>query len=156
MLDIKIRQKETRKKYPINVADFWCDGTLVGGCLSAGRVYFHINAQGGVEPCVFHQYSVDNILDKPLAETLCSDYFKHMCNKLETIDNPLCPCPVIDHPHILREAVDKFTPNVSQSGGEKTVTELADGLDQYSSELHAIMDPIWESMKNGNGAGSAQ
>ena len=147
------RVREVRNRYPINIADFWCDGTLVGGCLSSGRVYFHINAQGGVEPCVFHQFSVDNILDKPLLDTLNSPYFRHMREELKTIDNPLTPCPVSDRPEVLRRAVEMFNPTPSQHGGMKTVKDLAEGLDAYSRELREIMDPVWDSIKRNGGNG---
>jgi hypothetical protein len=48
------RSREVRATKPILAADFRCDGELAGGCLSAGRVYFNVNAAGGVEPCVSH------------------------------------------------------------------------------------------------------
>jgi MoaA/NifB/PqqE/SkfB family radical SAM enzyme len=92
------RVREIRQKHSILVSDFWTDGTLCGGCLSSGRVYFHINAQGGVEPCVFHQFYVDNVLDKPLKEALNSPYFQYMRQRLYQSENPLCPCPVSDNP----------------------------------------------------------
>jgi MoaA/NifB/PqqE/SkfB family radical SAM enzyme len=150
------RINEIRRQKHIVVSDFWCDGTLVGGCLSAGRVYFHVNAQGGIEPCVFHQFSVDNILNKSLKEALNSEYFRFIRRKNYEQDNPLTPCPVIDNPHILREAVRAFRPTMSQAGGLDTVERLARGLDRYSRELHATFDPMWAEMQrrgygNGNG-----
>lgn len=33
------------------------DEKYVGGCLAAGRGFFHINANGEVEPCPFSPYS---------------------------------------------------------------------------------------------------
>jgi len=132
------RIRKIRGQYHLVAADFWCDGELVGGCLSAGRVYFHINAQGGVEPCVFHQFSVDNVLKKPLIEALNSEYFCFLRNKLDSIKDRVRPCPVIDHPHILREAVGKYSPIPSQEGGDKTISELAKGLDAYAAELERL------------------
>ena len=41
--------------------DFQNDGEFVGGCIAGGRNYFHINANGDVEPCVFIHYSNANI-----------------------------------------------------------------------------------------------
>jgi MoaA/NifB/PqqE/SkfB family radical SAM enzyme len=147
------RINRVRVEKPLVVSDFWCDGTLVGGCLSAGRVYFHINAQGGIEPCVFHQFSVDNVLDKSLKEALNSEYFQFIRRRNYEVGNPLTPCPVIDNPRILRDAVHTFHPNVSQAGGLETVDNLADGLDRYSADLHATMDPLWEELKKTNGYG---
>lgn len=142
------RMHEIREKFPLVAADFWCDGAMCGGCLSSGRIYFHINAQGGIEPCVFHQFSVDNVLEKSLKEALNSEYFRFLREKIDTIDNRYTPCPIIDHPQILREAVSKHSPLPSQKGVEKTVTDLSEGLDQYSEKLNKIMDPLWkESME---------
>ena len=41
--------------------DFQNDGEYVGGCIAGGRNYFHINANGDAEPCVFIHYSSANI-----------------------------------------------------------------------------------------------
>lgn len=136
------RIREIRRTRPILAADFWCDGELVGGCLSAARVYFHVNACGGVEPCVFHQFSVDSILDKPLIECLDSAYFRHVRGKLATFDNPLRPCPIIDRPEVLREAVRTYGARPTQPGGERLLEgDLAKGLDDYAARLKEIMDP---------------
>ena len=56
-----------RNTRPLLVADFWGDGTLTGGCLSAGRKYIHINNKGDVEPCIFAHFATDNIKEKPSA-----------------------------------------------------------------------------------------
>lgn len=143
------RIREIRRTKPIVAADFWCDGELVGGCLSGGRVYFHINASGGVEPCVFHQFSVDNILEKPLIECLDSPYFRFIRKKLATFDNPLRPCPVIDRPEVLREAVRKFGSLPSQPGGERLLEgEIAEKLDDYARRLKEVMDPEFAKRAN--------
>lgn len=46
-----------------------------GGCLAAGRGFFHINARGGAEPCPFSPYSDTNIKRTSLKETLRSPLF---------------------------------------------------------------------------------
>jgi len=146
------RIREIRATKPILASDFWCDGELVGGCLSGGRTYFHVNASGGVEPCVFHQFSVDNILDKPLIECLNSPYFRHLRKKLTTFDNPLRPCPIIDRPEVLREAVRKFKPKPSQPNGEAILEgDLAKGLDEYAARLKEVMDKEFESIEGAKG-----
>ena len=38
---------------PMFVMDFQDDGEYVGGCIAAGRNYYHINSAGDIEPCVF-------------------------------------------------------------------------------------------------------
>ena len=47
-----------------------------GGCVAAGRGFFHINSHGGVEPCPFSPYSDVNIRDTSLREALHSPLFK--------------------------------------------------------------------------------
>ncbi|RLB53240.1 MAG: hypothetical protein DRI34_13705, partial [Deltaproteobacteria bacterium] len=142
------RIRAIRDQYDILAADFWCDGTLVGGCMSAGRTYFHVNAAGGVEPCVFHQFSVDNINDKPLIDCLDSDYFRYIRGRLRDVENPLRPCPIIDNPYLLREFIDRFHPRPSQSGGDALLRgQLAAGLDRYAAELKKVFDPVFEQIR---------
>jgi MoaA/NifB/PqqE/SkfB family radical SAM enzyme len=47
-----------------------------GGCLSAGRGFVHVSAEGDVEPCPFAPYSVNNIRDSSLKEALQSDFLR--------------------------------------------------------------------------------
>jgi hypothetical protein len=138
------RIREIRASKSIVAADFWCDGPLVGGCLSAGRRYFHVNAQGGVEPCVFHQFHVHNIKDVSLKTALSSDYFKYVRQRNREVKNIYRPCPIIDRPQILRDALEKFHPTPSQEGAEKIKSILADGLDEYAVNLKKVMDPVWQ------------
>ncbi len=47
-----------------------------GGCLSAGRGFIHISAEGDVEPCPFAPYSDTNIREHSLQEALQSRLLK--------------------------------------------------------------------------------
>ena len=47
-----------------------------GGCMAAGRGFFHINSHGGAEPCPFSPYSDINVRDKSLREALHSPLFE--------------------------------------------------------------------------------
>ena len=91
-----------RNTRPLLVADFWGDGTLTGGCLSGGRKYIHINNKGDVEPCIFAHFATDNIKDKPLLDCLCSDFFKDLRRMQPFGKNLLRPCPIIDHPAVMK------------------------------------------------------
>lgn len=51
------------------------DEKHMGGCLAAGRGFFHINAHGGAEPCPFSPFSDVNIRDRTLLEVLQSPFF---------------------------------------------------------------------------------
>ncbi len=46
-----------------------------GGCIAAGRGFFHINSHGGAEPCPFSPYSDVNVRDTSLREALKSPLF---------------------------------------------------------------------------------
>ena len=46
-----------------------------GGCLAAGRGFFHINSHGGAEPCPFSAYSDINVKDTSLREAINSGLF---------------------------------------------------------------------------------
>ena len=49
-----------------------------GGCLAAGRGFFHINAYGGAEPCPFSPFTDTNILKISLQEALGSPLFQRL------------------------------------------------------------------------------
>lgn len=46
-----------------------------GGCVAAGRGFFHINSHGGAEPCPFSPYSDINVRSSSLREALHSPLF---------------------------------------------------------------------------------
>ena len=46
-----------------------------GGCVAAGRGFFHINSHGGAEPCPFSPYSDVNIRNSSLRDALHSPLF---------------------------------------------------------------------------------
>ncbi|MBO7372979.1 MAG: radical SAM protein [Oscillospiraceae bacterium] len=46
-----------------------------GGCVAAGRGFFHINSHGGAEPCPFSPYSDTNVRDTSLKAALNSRLF---------------------------------------------------------------------------------
>ena len=52
------------------------DEDEIGGCLSAGRGFVHISAEGNVEPCPFIPYSDANLNEVTLKEALQSDFLK--------------------------------------------------------------------------------
>ena len=46
-----------------------------GGCIAAGRGFFHISSHGGAEPCPFSPYSDVNVRDTSLRQALASPLF---------------------------------------------------------------------------------
>ncbi len=65
-----------REKYPeMLFISFPGDEKSSGGCLAAGRGFFHINSHGGAEPCPFSPYSDVNVREKGLRGALNSFLF---------------------------------------------------------------------------------
>jgi len=140
---LRIAVNRFRRDYPMLVADFWNDGALVEGCLSAGRKYIHINNKGDVEPCVFAHFAVDNIREKPLTECLASDFFAAMRKAAPFGRNLLRPCPIIDHPKVLRTLAQKYAARPTHEGAESLFAELAPHLDSYADGLRQVYDPVF-------------
>lgn len=57
------------------------DEKTSGGCLAAGRGFFHINVRGGAEPCPFSPYSDTNVMETSLREALNSPLFRRLQEK---------------------------------------------------------------------------
>ena len=65
-----------REEHPEMVyISFPGDEKSSGGCVAAGRGFFHINSHGGAEPCPFSPYSDVNIKNSSLREALHSPLF---------------------------------------------------------------------------------
>ena len=65
-----------RKRYSsLFFISFPGDEKNLGGCVAAGRSFFHINPYGGAEPCPFSPYSDRNLLTHTLREALQSPLF---------------------------------------------------------------------------------
>lgn len=64
-----------RERNEMIVISFPGDEKESGGCLAAGRGFFHINAIGGVEPCPFSPYSDTNLRSASLKTALQSPLF---------------------------------------------------------------------------------
>jgi MoaA/NifB/PqqE/SkfB family radical SAM enzyme len=54
------------------------DELAMGGCMAAGREFFHINSHGGAEPCPFSPYSDVNIKETSLREAISSPLFRKL------------------------------------------------------------------------------
>ncbi len=54
------------------------DEKTSGGCLAAGRGFFHINPQGAAEPCPFSPYSDTNLRNVSLRDALNSPLFRKL------------------------------------------------------------------------------
>ena len=68
------RLRETRPE--MVYVSFPGDEKSSGGCVAAGRGFFHINSHGGAEPCPFSPFSDINVRDSSLREAMDSPLFR--------------------------------------------------------------------------------
>ena len=141
---LRRRLREIREVKPIFIGDFWNDGPYVGGCIAGGRCYFHINANGDIEPCVFAHFAVDNIENTTLRKALNSKFFKAIRARQPYRENLLTPCMIIDKPEVLREVVAEAGAHPTHPGAETIITTIAPFLDKYSRAYWKIADRVWE------------
>lgn len=153
---LRIFTKKMHKEKPIFIADFWNDAPHVGGCMSGGSLYLHVNVHGDVEPCVFVQFSTDNIKEKSLSDCLNSKFFKMIRDRNQTTrsphrvsDNMLTPCMIIDNPEVLKECVMSCDAKASYAKGEQITYEndTYKYLLNYSKKWNKIADKAWEKEK---------
>jgi len=141
---IRSRVAEFRATKPMLFIDFWNDGPIISGCIAGGRKYFHINANGDIEPCVFCHFAVDNIRRTSIKDALNSPLFRKIREKQGEHDNLLRPCMLIDHPEVGRE-LSRFTgAYATHEGADAIFTDLAGQMDGYAEDYAAIADPAWE------------
>jgi len=126
--------------YPM---DFQNDGEFVGGCIAGGRNYFHINASGDAEPCVFIHFSNTNIHDNSILEMLQSPLFMAYHEGQPFNRNHLRPCPMLENPKLLREMVEKTGAHGTNEEAEETAEQLCDKCDDYAAAWQPYAEKIW-------------
>lgn len=73
------RQKQLREQFEQMIfLSFPGDEAALGGCLAAGRGFFHISTTGSAEPCPFSPYSDCSLKDHTLSEALRSPLFRRL------------------------------------------------------------------------------
>lgn len=80
------------------------DEKTSGGCLAAGRGFFHINAMGGAEPCPFSPYSDMNVKENSLLEVLQSPLFRKLRSDNILMNEHVGGCVLFEQ----REIVEKL------------------------------------------------
>lgn len=145
-----------RRTKPIFAMDFWNDGEYVNGCIAGGRYYFHINANGDVEPCAFIHYSNVNIKNVSLLEALRSPLFKTYQQGQPFNRNHLRPCPLLDNPDRLKEVVHKAHAYSTDMLKPEDVDALTDKCQDTSKKWGVIADRIWYNRPDNQGTASGQ
>ena len=75
-----------RKRFSALFAGLPAEEELFGGCLSAGRGFIHVNAEGDLEPCPFAPFSDVNLKDVTLKEALQSRLLKEIRKNQSMLD----------------------------------------------------------------------
>lgn len=75
-----------------------------GGCLAAGRGFFHINFHGGAEPCPFSPYSDINVRDTSLKEAMKSKLFNNLRNSDMLMEDHIGGCILFEQ----KDKVENF------------------------------------------------
>ena len=128
--------------------DFQNDGEAVGGCIAGGRNYFHINAQGDAEPCVFIHFSDRNIHEHSILEMLTSPLFMAYHKGQPFNRNHLRPCPMLENPQTLRQMVKSTGAHGTNAEAEETAEHLCAKCDDYAREWGKEADRIWAAQEH--------
>ncbi len=136
-----------RDTKPMLFVDFWNDGCLTQGCIAAGRKYFHVNARGDVEPCVFCHFASDNIKERSLFEALNSPLFREIRSRQPFSENLYRPCLLIDHPDQGREISLQHAKYFTHPGAEQFFTDFAQAIDTYARAYGEIAEAAWEEKR---------
>ncbi len=137
----KIRQ--VREEKPIFAMDFQNDGEYVGGCIAGGRRYFHINANGDCDPCVFIHYSNANIRQMSLLDVLHSPIFMAYHDGQPFHENHLRPCPMLENPERLQEMVRATGAHSTDLQSPETAEHLCEKCRAYAENWAPTAERLW-------------
>ncbi len=143
---IKDRVREIRsmtKGKGIFTMDFQNDGEFVGGCIAGGRNYFHINANGDAEPCVFIHYSDANIRTHSLLEILQNPLFMAYHNNQPFNKNHLRPCPMLENPEILQRLVKETGAKSTDLQSPESAEHLCHKCEEYARMWKPCAEKLW-------------
>lgn len=139
------RIRKYRATKPLFAMDFQNDAEYVGGCIAGGRRYFHINANGDIDPCVFIHYSDSNIREKTLLEALQSPIMMAYYDGQPFNENMLRPCPMLENPEKLRAIVTNTGAHSTDLQSPESVEHLCAKCDKYAENWKPVADELWKT-----------
>ena len=74
-----------------------------GGCLAAGRGFFHINSHGGAEPCPFSPYSDINVAETSLRDAVNSGLFRALRDNGHLLEDHVGGCVLYEKKALVEE-----------------------------------------------------
>ena len=140
----RIRDYRTRK--PLFAMDFQNDAEFVGGCIAGGRRYFHINANGDMDPCVFVHYSDSNIREKTILDALRSPLFQAYHDGQPFNENMFQPCPMLENPQKLRAMIEKTGAKSTDLQSPESVEHLCAKCDAYADCWQPRAEQLWNEI----------
>lgn len=143
------RIRKYRREKPLFAMDFQNDAEYVGGCIAGGRRYFHINANGDIDPCVFIHYSDSNIREKTILEALRSPMMMAYHDGQPFNENMLRPCPMLENPEKLRKMVAGTDAHSTDLQSPETVEHLCAKCDRYAQDWTPVAEELWNQKRQG-------
>ena len=105
-LQNKIRQ--LRETHPEMVyISFPGDEKSSGGCVAAGRGFFHINSHGGAEPCPFSPYSDINVRDSSLKKAMDSPLFRKLRDEGYLLEDHEGGCVLYEKRELVQQIINE-------------------------------------------------
>ncbi|OYD13870.1 hypothetical protein CH333_09665 [candidate division WOR-3 bacterium JGI_Cruoil_03_44_89] len=156
------KNRKIVRERKIFIADFWNDGTVSDGCISAGRTggYFYINWNGDCAPCVFAPYAVHNINEVyknggNLNTVLNSEFFKAIRKwqdeyaykqPKEKKGNLIRTCAIRDHYGMYHEVLKCHKPHPIDKDARDALNdeEYRKKLTAYGERIEELTKGIWE------------
>lgn len=142
------RVRQFRKTKPLFTLDFWNDGEYSGGCLAGGRVYLHINAGGDYEPCAFIHYADTNIRTHTLLQALQAPLFTAYKEGQPWNENHLRPCPLLDNPDALVDAVERSNAHSTDLQSPENVHDLTAKCEGPAARWAPVADELWSCSRS--------
>ncbi len=146
------------------LVDFWNDGIITDGCISAGRPggYMYIDWDGNVMPCVFIPYTTHNIkevfasggtlndvLQTPLMKDIRTWQRNYSYEKpsTEEIGNQILPCPHRDHYADLYKIITKNKARPTDENAEAAIHDAnyRRKMMEYDEGVARLTNPVWEN-----------
>ena len=158
-LYIKDRVREIRNMSTgkgIFTMDFQNDGEFVGGCIAGGRNYFHINANGDAEPCVFIHYSGANIRTHSMIEILQQPLFMAYHNNQPFNENHYRPCPMLENPEILQRLVKETGAKSTDLQSPESAEHLCNKCKEYAQKWKPCAEKLWAEEQAAKNAKTAE
>ena len=77
-----------------------------GGCVAAGRGFFHINSHGGAEPCPFSPYSDINVRNSSLKEAINSPLFRKLRDEGYLLEDHSGGCVLYEKRELVQQMIN--------------------------------------------------